>query len=80
MIGEDIWCVKVNGVIYKRDLSKRKAEAIAETHQRGLCKHKDFGDHVEVVRDQETIRDVDAMYQTAKRGERQTYQYMQYKE
>lgn len=80
MIGEDIWCVVVNGVVYKRDLSRRKAEAIAEEHQRGLCKHKDFGDHVEVRRDTQTIQDVDVMYQTARRGERQTYQFIGYKE
>ena len=80
MIGEDIWSVYVNGVKYKADLTLKQAEAIAETHQRGLCKHKDFGDHVELRRDKTTIHEVDEMYKTMRRGERQTYQLMHWEE
>ena len=73
LLGDDIWCVKVNGRVFKGDLSKEEAEAIAERHQRGLCKHKDFGDHAEICRDKEIIREVNEMYQKAKHGERQQY-------
>ncbi len=80
MLGEEIWCVMVNGTKYKGDLTRKEAEAIAERHQRGLCKHRDFGDHVEVKRDRSTIENVNAYYKDAKEGKLQTYQLQGWRE
>lgn len=73
ILGDDIWCVMVNGVKYKSDLTKKKAEAIAERHQRGLCKHKDFRDHVEIKRDTDVVKEVNEYYKEARAGNRQKY-------
>ena len=74
--GDDQWCVMIQGRVFKNDLTRREAEAIAERYQRGLCKHKDFRDHVEIKRDRTTIKDTDEMYRKMKAGERQVYQLM----
>ena len=78
LVGDDIWCVTYQGRVVKGDLSRKEAEAVAERYQRGLCKHKDFGDHVEIKRDKEIIKEADEMYKMAKRGERQVYNMMTY--
>lgn len=78
MFGDNLWCVKINGRVFKGDLSKREAEAMAERYQRGLCKHKDFRDHVEICRDKEIIKEADEIWKTAKRGEMQKYQLSQW--
>lgn len=76
MFGDEIWSVYVQGQKYKSDLTRKEAEAIAERHQRGLCKHKDFGDHVEIRRDKEMIKEVDGWYKEAKAGNMQKYNLM----
>ena len=74
--GDDQWCVTINGQVFKNDLTRKEAEAVAERYQRGLCKHRDMNDHVEIKRDKVTIKDTDEMYKVMKAGERQTYQLM----
>lgn len=76
MFGEDVYAVFVNGTKYKGDMTLKQAETLAERHQRGLLKHKDFGDHVEVRRDKHIISEVNDMYKTAKAGDRQTYKFL----
>lgn len=80
MIGDDIWMVTWQGQVLKRDLSREEAEAFAEKRQRGLCKHRDLGDHIEVKRDRSTTKVVDEMYKKMKKGERQEYQLMTWRE
>lgn len=71
------WMVTLNGVPLFKGLTDRKdAEAKAERWQgqryrKGLLKHGDRGDHVEVKRDTSTERDFDERYQTWKDGTRQ---------
>ena len=77
MLGEDIYAVFVNGTKYKGDMTLKQAETLAERHQRGLLKHKDLGDHVEIKRDTQIINEVNEMYKTAKAGDRQTYKFVQ---
>ena len=80
ILGDDIWAVFVNGVKYKGDMTLKKAEALAERHQRGLCKHKDFRDHVELRRDRDVIRQVGEFYKEAKAGNMQKYEYQGWKD
>ena len=75
LFGDEIWSVWVNGVKYKGDLTRARAEAIAERHQNGLLKHRDTRTHVEIRRDKDLIRETDEMYKRAKRGDMQQYQY-----
>lgn len=79
MIGDNLWCVTWQGQILKRDLSRDEAEAFAEKRQRGLCKHRDMGDHIEIKRDKAFIKDVDEMWKTAKKGERQVYKQLEWR-
>lgn len=74
------WQVTLNGhPLKKRMASKQEAEAMAERWQgthangRGLLKHKDRGDWVEVKRDVASEREFDDMYDTYKRGNPQRY-------
>ena len=80
MLGDAIWAVYVNGVKYKGDLNKRQAEAIAERHQRGLCKHRDFRDYVELRRDGHVIKQVNEMYKEAKAGDMQKYKFVEWRD
>lgn len=69
--------VTLNGVpLFKGLVSRRDAEAKAERWQgekykRGLLKHADKGDHVEVKHDVQTERDFDERYRLTKEGTRQ---------
>lgn len=69
--------VTLNGVpLFKGITDRRDAEAKAERWQgerykRGLLKHADKGDHVEVRHDVQTERDFDERYRHAKEGTRQ---------
>lgn len=71
--------VTLNGHPLKKRMSKAEAEAMAERWQgthangRGLLKHKDRGDWVEVSRDAQSEREFDEMYDTLKRGNPQRY-------
>ena len=72
------WKVKLNGTDFRRGFrSRREADLFAERWQgshagnRGLLKHKDRGDYLEVVRDHETERDTDERYDVAAQGSRQ---------
>ena len=71
--------VTLNGVPLRKRMSKADADAMAERWQgqhangRGLLKHKDRGDWVEVKRDHDSERDFDDMYDTMKRGNPQRY-------
>ena len=73
----EYWAVTVNGTILFKGFKHRKeAEAKAEKWQGsrykgGLLKHKDYGDHVEVIRDKESERDFDERYATFKAGKPQ---------
>ncbi len=80
MFGDDIWCVTLNGTKIKGDMTRKQAEALAEQHQKGFCKHKDFRDYVEVKRDREMINAVDKMYHNAKRGEMQKYEFVEWRD
>jgi aromatic ring-cleaving dioxygenase len=80
MLSEDsMWGVKWNGHVYKTDVSRSEAEAIAERLAKRATKNVDRGDHFEIFKDKKLIKEVNEMYQTAKRGENQTYKYVQYK-
>ena len=69
--------VTLNGTPLFRGITDRKdAETKAERWQgerykRGLLKHADKGDHVEVKHDVRMERDFDERYQLAKEGTRQ---------
>ena len=68
--------VTVNGVPLFKGLSEAVARVKAEKWQgerwkRGLMKHKDMGDHVEVKRDTATERDFDERYADVKAGKYQ---------
>lgn len=69
--------VTLNGTTLRKGfLHKREAEAMAERWQgeryrRGLLKHADLGDHVEVSIDKDTARDFDDRYADLKAGKRQ---------
>ena len=69
--------VTLNGVPLRKGFtSKRQAEAMAERWQgekykRGLLKHADKGDHVEVSIDRDTGRDFDDRYADLKAGKYQ---------
>ena len=71
--------VVLNGVTLFKNMSRAEAEAKAEKWQgshagnRGLLKHKDRGDYVEVKRDHESERDFDEMYERLKDGQPQRY-------
>jgi len=71
------YMVTLNGVplfkgIKDEKLARAKAEKWqGEKHKRGLLKHADKGDHVEVKRDLDTERDFDARYAAFKNGDRQ---------
>jgi len=86
-IGIRCYKVLLNGVAFRKgftgDSGKREAEALAERWQgshsqgRGLLKHKDKGDYVEVVRDIELEKDYARRFDEAQRGNPQklTVQY-----
>jgi hypothetical protein len=73
----DYWMVTLNGTpLFKGITSRKEAEARAERWQgerwkRGLLKHADKGDHVEVKHDKQTERDFDERYASWKDGTRQ---------
>lgn len=66
--------VILNGHPIKLNMPKEEAEQMAERWQgshaghRGLLKHKDLGDWVEVVRDREAEQSFDNAYDRFKRG------------
>jgi len=78
--------VTLNGVpLFKGIKSKVEAHATAERWQgerykRGLLKHADKGDHVEVKHDKATEKDFDERYQVYKDGSRQRVIHTQYVE
>lgn len=86
-ISPHCWAVYINGVLFRRgfvgDRGKREAEAMAERWQgshsehRGLLKHKDRGDYVEVRRDYMTEQEFNQRVDEAQRGNAQkiTVQY-----
>lgn len=68
--------VTLNGISLFKGLSLKQAEAKAEKWQgerwkRGLLKHKDMGDHVEVRVDKVTSKDFDDRYADLKAGKYQ---------
>ena len=75
--GVHFYAVYINGVIYRRGFmgqtGKRQADQMAERWQgshsqgKGLLKHKDRGDYVEVKRDYEMERDYAERVDTAQR-------------
>ena len=74
------WMVTVNGhPMFRGFQDKRKAEQKAEKWQgshagnRGLLKHKDLGDWVEVKRDFEYEKDYNERLDEAQRGNPQRY-------
>lgn len=77
-LGVHFYCVTINGAIYKRGFigtpGYRQAQQMAERWQgshsqgRGLLKHKDRGDYVEVKRDYEMERDYAERVDTAQRN------------
>ena len=70
----------INGVKYKGDLTRKQAESLAEQHQRGFCKHKELGIHVEIKRDKQIIEEVNGYYKEAKAGNMQKYNLMGWKD
>lgn len=76
--GIHFYAMTINGVIYRRGFmgqtGKRQADQMAERWQgshsqgKGLLKHKDLGDYVEVKRDYEMERDYAERIDTAQRG------------
>lgn len=74
------WMVTVNGLpMFRGYQDKRKAEKKAEVWQgshagnRGLLKHKDRGDWVEVKRDLDYEREYNERLDEAQRGNPQRY-------
>lgn len=73
------WMMTINGHPMKKNLSRREAEQMAERWQgshsgnRGLLKHKDLGDWVEVKRDVDSEKEFDKRYDTMKAGKPQTW-------
>lgn len=68
--------VTINGVPFRKGLTKRDAEALAEKFQgekdrRGLLKHGDKGDWVEVKPDHDAGREFDHRYDRYKAGHAQ---------
>ena len=82
-IGVKYWMVTINGVPFRRGFAGepgyRAAVAMAERWQgshsgnRGLLKHKDKGDWVEVKRDYDTEKDTIRRFDEARRGNPQKY-------
>ena len=78
--------VTLNGVpLFRGFTQKRAAEAKAEKWQgeryrRGLLKHGDKGDHVEVKRDPSMEKDFDERYAAQKAGKPQRVVYEEYYE
>ena len=76
--GVHFYKVTLNGVVLRKgfmgDRGKREALAMAERWQgshsqgKGLLKHKDRGDYVEVKRDLDMERDYDERVDVAQRG------------
>ena len=69
--------VTLNGHPISKMMSRKDAEAMAERWQgeryrKGLLKHKDLGDWVEVKRDTDSEREFDDRYDEMKRGNPQT--------
>jgi hypothetical protein len=82
----EVYMVTVNGVPFKRWMSKSEAYAFAERWQgqhggyrggQGLLKHKDRGDHVEAKRDIEAEKEMLERYKTFKAGDPQTVVYQE---
>lgn len=78
--------VTINGVPFKRWLTRQEADVTAERWQgqhggydggRGLLKIKDRGDHVEVKEDRAANDEFNVRYRTAKAGDRQVIHYEQ---
>jgi hypothetical protein len=74
------WMVTLNGVplfrgFLSEEAARRKAEIWQGSHteHRGLLKHKDRGDWVEVKRDYAAEREYDERVDAAQRGNRQIY-------
>ena len=71
--------VILNGHPIKLNLPKAEAEKMAERWQgshaqhRGLLKHKDLGDWVEVKRDHDSERSFDNAYDRLRRGVAQVF-------
>ena len=79
-----LWKVTSNGHPLKRWLTREEADVFAERWQgshsgnRGLLKHKDRGDWVEVKPDVDANKEFDERYKVAKAGDRQRVIYEQY--
>lgn len=77
------WAVYINGVLFRRgfvgERGKREAEAMAERWQgshsgnKGLLKHKDRGDYVEVRRDYKMEEEFNTRIDEATQGNAQKY-------
>ena len=78
--------VILNGHPLRRWMSREEADAFAERWQgshsgnRGLLKHKDRGDWVEVKPDVDANKEFDERYKVAKAGDAQKVVYEQYVE
>lgn len=75
----EFYCVTLNGHPIGVRMTKPAAEAMAERWQgeryrKGLLKHADLGDWVEVRRDTVSEREFDRMYDDLKMGKPQTIQ------
>ena len=69
MLEGTLWAVYLNGQIFRGGFSTRQAaDVFAERWQRGLCKHKDMKDHVEVKKDTEKVKEMNQRYDDMKRG------------
>ena len=76
--GVRFYAMTINGVIFRRgfmgETGKREADRMAERWQgshsggKGLLKHKDRGDYVEVKRDYEMEKDYVSRLDEAQRG------------
>lgn len=73
------WMMTINGHPMKKNMGKREAELMAERWQgshsgnRGLLKHKDRGDWVEVKRDYDSEKEFDRRLDLARRGHPQNW-------
>lgn len=74
------YTMTINGVPFKKGVPEAQLPALerkAEEWQRGLLKHKDKRDYVEIREDREAAKEFDEVYDTYKRGDPQTYTYIQ---
>ena len=70
----------INGVPFKKGVPESQLPALerkCEEWQRGLAKHKDLRDYVEIREDRDAAKEFDEMYDTLKRGNPQINKVLQ---